>query len=87
MYVNSTIETPVYVYYFLEGFYQNHREYARSRSYSQLRGSANETVYFMINNDRLIYYILYTISIPIHLLTYTLYPIGRHRIKMRRNVP
>ncbi|KAL7717225.1 EhCdc50 protein [Entamoeba marina] len=34
----SPMKTPVYVYYQLTNFYQNHREYLRSRSNSQLKG-------------------------------------------------
>jgi hypothetical protein len=32
------IESPVYVYYEIKNFYQNHREYMKSRSYKQLMG-------------------------------------------------
>lgn len=32
------IEPPVYVYYEVKNFYQNHREYMKSRSYKQLMG-------------------------------------------------
>lgn len=30
---------PVYVYYQLDNFYQNHRRYVKSRSFSQLQGN------------------------------------------------
>ena len=35
--IDKKIPEPVYVYYKLENFYQNHRLYVRSRSYTQLR--------------------------------------------------
>ena len=37
------MKAPVYVYYELDNFYQNHRRYVKSRSDSQLEG---ENVYF-----------------------------------------
>lgn len=36
--VPSKMEKPVYVYYQLSNFYQNHRRYVQSRSDKQLRG-------------------------------------------------
>ena len=36
--VNSTMKAPVYVYYQLDNFYQNHRRYVKSRSFNQLKG-------------------------------------------------
>jgi len=35
---NLNIQPPVYVYYRLENFYQNHRRYVKSRNDAQLRG-------------------------------------------------
>jgi hypothetical protein len=32
------MEKPVYVYYRLENYYQNHRRYVKSRNDAQLRG-------------------------------------------------
>jgi hypothetical protein len=32
------MEPPIYVYYQLKNFYQNHRRYVKSRSDDQLRG-------------------------------------------------
>ena len=36
--INDTIKAPVYVYYQLDNFYQNHRRYVKSRSFNQLKG-------------------------------------------------
>jgi hypothetical protein len=36
--IDQTIQPPVYVYYQLDNFYQNHRRYVKSRSFDQLRG-------------------------------------------------
>ena len=36
--LDKPMKTPVYVYYQLTNFYQNHREYIRSRATNQLRG-------------------------------------------------
>ena len=36
--IDTRIEAPIYVYYQLENFYQNHRRYVKSRSNSQLLG-------------------------------------------------
>ncbi|GAQ86879.1 ligand-effect modulator 3 [Klebsormidium nitens] len=36
--VNKDMDAPVYVYYELDNFYQNHRRYVKSRSDTQLRG-------------------------------------------------
>jgi hypothetical protein len=38
MEVKDDIEGPVYVYYGLDNFYQNHRRYVKSKSIMQLRG-------------------------------------------------
>jgi hypothetical protein len=37
--LDADIIAPVYVYYQLDNFYQNHRRYVKSRSFSQLKGS------------------------------------------------
>jgi hypothetical protein len=36
--IPEDIPGPVYVYYQLDNFYQNHRRYVKSRSFSQLNG-------------------------------------------------
>ena len=36
--IDTEIKAPVFVYYQLENFYQNHRRYVKSRSNSQLLG-------------------------------------------------
>mmetsp|Transcript_108218 Transcript_108218/g.186862 ORF Transcript_108218/g.186862 Transcript_108218/m.186862 type:complete len:393 (-) Transcript_108218:310-1488(-) len=38
--IDKDMEPPVYMYYKLENFYQNHRRYAKSRSDTQLAGSS-----------------------------------------------
>ncbi|ESQ48752.1 hypothetical protein EUTSA_v10021053mg [Eutrema salsugineum] len=40
--VHKLMKKPIYVYYQLENFYQNHRRYVKSRSDSQLRSVKNE---------------------------------------------
>ena len=37
--IDSTISGPIYVYYQLDNFYQNHRRYVKSRSFNQLKGT------------------------------------------------
>ena len=37
--IGSTIKAPIYVYYQLDNFYQNHRRYVKSRSNLQLMGN------------------------------------------------
>ena len=37
--IETSIEAPIYVYYQLENFYQNHRRYVKSRSNEQLLGN------------------------------------------------
>lgn len=37
--VDQQIEAPIYVYYQLDNFYQNHRRYVKSRSFDQLKGA------------------------------------------------
>lgn len=36
--VTETMSQPIFVYYQLENFYQNHRRYVKSRDYKQLMG-------------------------------------------------
>lgn len=38
------MEGPVYVYYELRKFYQNHRSYVKSRSFDQLKGGVSRGV-------------------------------------------
>ncbi|GFS36168.1 ALA-interacting subunit 1 [Actinidia rufa] len=40
--VPKKMKNPIYVYYQLDNFYQNHRRYVKSRSDKQLRSKANE---------------------------------------------
>jgi len=37
-YLNQTLKRPVYVFYELENFYNNHREFVKSKNWNQLRG-------------------------------------------------
>ena len=41
--VGEDVPGPVYVYYELENFYQNHRRYVQSRSASQLEGEVGRS--------------------------------------------
>lgn len=41
--IDQDIAGPVYVYYQLDNFYQNHRRYVKSRSFEQLKGNYLET--------------------------------------------
>jgi hypothetical protein len=38
--IKETIAAPIYVYYQLDNFYQNHRRYVKSRSFDQLKGKS-----------------------------------------------
>lgn len=40
--MDKEAKAPVYVYYKLENFYQNHRRYVKSRVISQLKGTYKE---------------------------------------------
>ncbi|AES80879.2 LEM3 (ligand-effect modulator 3) family protein [Medicago truncatula] len=40
--VKSKMKAPIYVYYQLSNFYQNHRHYVKSRDHKQLRSKADE---------------------------------------------
>ncbi|KAG6660014.1 ALA-interacting subunit 1-like isoform X1 [Carya illinoinensis] len=42
--VSKQMKSPVYIYYQLDNFYQNHRRYVKSRSDKQLRSKASEDV-------------------------------------------
>lgn len=37
--IKEPIQAPIYVYYQLDNFYQNHRRYVKSRSFDQLKGT------------------------------------------------
>jgi hypothetical protein len=37
--IATTMTAPVYFYYQLDNFYQNHRRYVKSRDFSQLKGT------------------------------------------------
>lgn len=41
--VDTKIDSPIYVYYQLDNFYQNHRRYVKSRDNEQLAGKYKET--------------------------------------------
>lgn len=42
--IDKKMEKPVYFYYQLENFYQNHRRYVKSRSFNQLRGEGDVVI-------------------------------------------
>ena len=39
--IEQTLNSPVYLYYQIDNFYSNHRDYVKSRIYSQLRGETH----------------------------------------------
>jgi hypothetical protein len=41
MYVQDTIKAPIFLYYELNNFYMNHRDFVKSRIYPQLRGDVH----------------------------------------------
>ena len=41
--IPKDMDAPIYVYYKLDNFYQNHRRYVKSRSDIQLRGKSGST--------------------------------------------
>ena len=41
--MKEAIDAPIYVYYQLDNFYQNHRRYVKSRSFDQLKGKSLST--------------------------------------------
>lgn len=41
--LNTTIKTPIYIHYYLNNFYSNHKEYSNSKMYSQLKGEEDFT--------------------------------------------
>ena len=41
--INETINNPIYIYYQLDGFYQNARRYVKSKNIDQLRGRSDST--------------------------------------------
>jgi len=53
---NLNMRAPVYMYYKMENFYQNHRRYAKSRSDTQLHGDLNPTSSSLSNCDPYEYY-------------------------------
>lgn len=42
--IDQDMEAPVYVYYGLGKFYQNHRSYVKSRSFDQLKGQVSKKI-------------------------------------------
>lgn len=44
---NKTVDGPLYVYYELDKFYQNHRRYVSSLDYYQLNGQVNYMFFFL----------------------------------------
>jgi len=53
--VNETIAAPIYFYYQLDNFYQNHRRYVKSRSYSQLQGTYLTAAKIATDCDPIVY--------------------------------
>lgn len=53
--IAEDIEPPIYVYYELENFYQNHRRYVKSRDYSQLMGNYKTVDEIQSSCDPIVY--------------------------------
>lgn len=49
--VEEDLKQPVFLYYYLEEFYQNHRRYAQSRHDGQLRGDVTVNDYGTLNGN------------------------------------
>jgi len=54
--VEADMEPPIYVYYRLENFYQNHRDYVKSRDYLQLQGDRRSASDLDLGCDPLVRY-------------------------------
>lgn len=53
--LSEDIVGPVYVYYQLENFYQNHRRYVKSRDYQQLAGQSRSVSDVSTSCDPVVY--------------------------------
>lgn len=42
--INKTLTPPIYIYYRINNFYSNHREFVKSKSYDQLRGKETNSL-------------------------------------------
>lgn len=49
--ISEKLPGPLYVYYELDNFYQNHRKYVKSRSYHQLLGNYLEKASDLLDCD------------------------------------
>ncbi len=69
--VNQLLQSPVFVYYEIHNFYQNHRLYASSFSYDQLTGTeiSSSTVY-IITKHRPNHHALQSFTIEIFIKMY-----------------
>lgn len=54
--ISQDMKQPIFVYYQLENFYQNHRRYVKSRSYKQLRGESLTVSDIETDCDPIVYY-------------------------------
>ena len=41
--IEENMKAPIMIYYKLEGFYQNHRRYIKSKSQNKLSGKSSDT--------------------------------------------
>jgi hypothetical protein len=45
--LNETINQPIYLFYELDNYYSNHREFAKSRVWTQFRAEASDVKSFL----------------------------------------
>lgn len=53
--INETVDGPLYVYYEMDKFYQNHRRYVSSLDYYQLNGQVSLIVFIFVSEWNIIF--------------------------------